>query len=55
MAPTFHVVASTLHFSPVSHHASDSLPSCFTFVFATVPVAEVAKAVVQFRNSHLKF
>ena len=43
MAPTFHAVAHALHFSPVSCHATDSLPSCFILVFATVPAAEVAK------------
>lgn len=48
MAPTFHAVANTLLFSPVSHHDTDSLPSCFAFVFATTPVDEVAEVVVQF-------
>lgn len=46
MIPTFHAVANTLHFSPVSYHVTDYLPSCFTSVFATVPVAEVSKVVV---------
>jgi len=55
MASTFHALANTLHFSPVNYHATDSLLSHFTFVFAPVPVFEVAEMVVQFPNSHLKF